>query len=82
MEQQTQTLRSHTTTLNKATDKATNKVTASDNSAPLLDLYMETFGSKELQAYHIAKSHLGSTFSLEKSNGFIEWKKKFTKTLG
>ena len=76
MEQQTQTLRSHTTSLNKVTDKA------SDNSVPYLDLYMETFGSKELQAYHIAKSHLGSTFSLEKSNGFIEWKKKFTKTLG
>ena len=76
MEQQTQTLRSHTTPLNKATNKVTN------NSISLLDLYMETFTPKELQAYHIAKSHLGSTFSLEKSNGFIEWKDKFTKTLG
>jgi hypothetical protein len=80
MEQQTQTLRSHTTTFNKVTDKVTDKVT--NNSIPFLDLYMETFTPKELQGYHIAKSHLGSTFSLEKSNGFIEWKEKFTKTLG
>jgi hypothetical protein len=38
--------------------------------------YLECLDSKEKQAYEIAKSHLGSTFHLIKSNGFIDWKKK------
>lgn len=40
----------------------------------LVDKYISSLSEKELQAYHIAKSHLGSSFSLEKSKGFIEWK--------
>ena len=40
----------------------------------LFDKYISSLSEKELQAYHIAKSHLGSSFSLEKSKGFIEWK--------
>ena len=31
---------------------------------------------KEYQGYMIAKSHLGSSFDLEKSLGFIDWKQK------
>lgn len=42
----------------------------------LCEEYLATLSPKESKAYHIAKSHLGSSFSLEKSNGFIEWKKK------
>jgi hypothetical protein len=30
---------------------------------------------KELKAYHIAKDHLGDSFQLEKSIGFLEWLK-------
>lgn len=41
-----------------------------------LNKYVESLSEKELKAYHIAKSHLGSSFSLEKSRGFIDWKKK------
>jgi len=37
--------------------------------------YLDSLDEKEIQAYEIAKSHLGSTFHLMKSNGFIEWKK-------
>ena len=37
--------------------------------------YIDSLDEKEKQAYEIAKSHLGSTFHLMKSNGFIEWKK-------
>ena len=37
-----------------------------------LNKYIESLSEKELKAYHIAKSHLGSSFSLEKSKGFIE----------
>ena len=36
--------------------------------------YIASLSEKELQAYHIAKSHLGTSFSLEKSLGFIKWK--------
>lgn len=42
----------------------------------LLVKYVESLSEKELKAYHIAKSHLGTSFSLEKSRGFIEWKNK------
>ena len=37
--------------------------------------YLKTLDEKEKQAYEIAKSHLGNTFHLKKSNGFIDWKK-------
>lgn len=35
--------------------------------------YIETLSSKEKQSYIIAKEHLGMSFQLEKSVGFIEW---------
>jgi len=38
--------------------------------------YINGFDEKELKAYNIAKSYLGSSFHLIKSNGFIEWAKK------
>ena len=37
--------------------------------------YIESLSDKERQAYEIAKDHLGDTFHLMKSNGFIDWKK-------
>jgi hypothetical protein len=40
-----------------------------------VQLYLETLSEKELKAYAIAKSHLGSSFQLEKSNGYLKWKK-------
>jgi hypothetical protein len=40
------------------------------------ELYVESLNEKEFKAYNIAKSHLGSSFSLEKSVGFLKWKKK------
>jgi hypothetical protein len=42
----------------------------------MLQEYVKSLSEKELKAYHIAKSHLGSSFSLEKSRGYIDWKKK------
>ena len=38
--------------------------------------YIHSLDEKERKAYEIAKSHLGTTFHLRKSNGFIEWKNK------
>ena len=42
----------------------------------LTELYIESLSEKEMKSYAIAKSHLGSSFSLEKSVGFLKWKKK------
>ena len=36
--------------------------------------FIKSLDEKELMAYNIAKSHLGSLFSLNKSNAFLEWK--------
>ena len=47
----------------------------------LLEKYVESLSEKELKAYHIAKSHLGTSFSLEKSRGFIDWKNKLASEL-
>ena len=41
-----------------------------------LEKYMESLSEKEKKAYFIAKSHLGSSFSLVKSVGYLEWKSK------
>ena len=46
------------------------------NIKKLTELYIDSLSEKELKAYAIAKSHLGSSFSLEKSVGFLKWKKK------
>lgn len=37
--------------------------------------YLKHLDTIERQAYTIGKLHLGSSFNLIKSNGFIEWKK-------
>lgn len=41
-----------------------------------LDAYLKTFDEKELKAYNIAAEHLGMSFQLEKSIGYIAWKKE------
>ena len=42
----------------------------------LLDMYVASLPDKDRQAYMIAKSHLGSSFNLRRSNGFQEFIKK------
>jgi hypothetical protein len=42
----------------------------------LIQKYIETFSEKEKKAYEIAREHLGMSFQIEKSNGFLKWKKK------
>jgi hypothetical protein len=42
----------------------------------IIDSYLRSLSAKELKAYHIAKSHLGSSFSLEKSRVFVERKER------
>jgi hypothetical protein len=37
--------------------------------------YLKQLDKIERQAYLIGKNHLGSSFNVVKSNGFIDWKK-------
>jgi len=37
--------------------------------------YLQSLTEKETQAYLIAKGHLGTSFTLEKSNGYLSWLK-------
>lgn len=40
-----------------------------------MEKYLNTLSVKEKKAYEIAKSHLGCSFDLAKSNGYLQWKK-------
>ena len=42
----------------------------------LISLYLGTLNDREIQAYHIAINHLGMSFTMERSNGFRQWKKE------
>jgi hypothetical protein len=41
----------------------------------LIKEYINSLPEKEKKAYEIAKEHLGMSFQIEKSNGFIKWLK-------
>ena len=55
--------------------KPINKIVMETTMPQLTEQYIKSLSDKEYQAYLIAKSHLGSSFDLEKSIGFLEWKK-------
>jgi len=38
--------------------------------------YINSLSEKEKKALEIAKTHLGSLFTLNKTTGFIQWKNK------
>jgi hypothetical protein len=40
--------------------------------------YLNHLDIIERKAYSIGRTHLGSSFNIIKSNGFVEWKKKQT----
>ena len=37
------------------------------------EMYLKSLSPKEFKAYLIAKSHLGMSFDIEKSIGFLYW---------
>jgi hypothetical protein len=47
---------------------------------PTIDIttekYLISLPEKERKAYHVAKEHLGSLFTLEKTAGYLQWKNK------
>jgi len=46
---------------------------------PLTEQYLKTLNEKEYKAYEIAKDHLGSSFELEKSVGYLKWLDAYNK---
>jgi hypothetical protein len=47
----------------------------SEDNPSISEAYLKSLTEMELIAYNIAKSHLGSLFTLEKSNHYLEWYK-------
>lgn len=45
----------------------------------LMQAYLDSLHEKEKKGYEIAKSHLGLSFQLEKSLGYLEYKKSIEK---
>jgi hypothetical protein len=41
-----------------------------------VDQYIAQLDDIQRKAMEIAKSHLGTSFNIKRSNGFIEWQKK------
>jgi hypothetical protein len=48
---------------------------SSKDKPSLSEAYLNSLTEMERIAYNIAKSHLGSLFTLEKSNHYLEWYK-------
>lgn len=46
-----------------------------ENTQQLIINYLKQLDKIERQAYSIGKNHLGSSFNVVKSNGFVDWKK-------
>jgi hypothetical protein len=44
----------------------------------LQEQYLETLSEKERKSYEIAKEHLGMSFQLDKSVGYLKWVKTQT----
>ena len=45
----------------------------SSDLSPIENEYIQTLNTREQKAYEIAKSHLGMSFNLKKSNGYVKW---------
>jgi hypothetical protein len=43
----------------------------------LLKMYLATLDEKEIIGYEIARDHLGSSFDLSKSLGYLHWLKTY-----
>ena len=46
-------------------------------SEEILNLYISQLPEKDQKTYAIAREHLGSSFDLSLSIGFLEWKKTY-----
>ena len=53
-----------------------NKETIPQNKEEEIAHYIAQLNEPQIKAFILAKNHLGSSFNIYKSNGFIEWKKR------
>jgi hypothetical protein len=51
------------------------QITEKPTEQQLMKAYLDSLSEKEKKGYEIAKSHLGMSFQLEKSLGYLEYKK-------
>lgn len=57
-------------------EKTEKTVEISNEAQTEVTNYINSLSKHETQTLEIAKAHLGSSFSIRKSIGFIEWKSK------
>lgn len=57
-----------------ATTTATTATDTDTTTTATTDTYLSVISEKEKKAYEIAKSHLGSYFNLETSNGYFRFR--------
>jgi len=65
--------------MSNSTEQQILKDDSSEKNAEILK-YLEQLSEGERQTYEIAKQHLESSFSIEKSIGFINWKKQISES--
>jgi hypothetical protein len=58
--------------------KTNQPVKISNEAQTEITNYINSLSKHETQTLEIAKSHLGSSFTISKSIGFLEWKSKQT----
>jgi hypothetical protein len=51
------------------------QITEKPTEQQLMNAYLDSLSEKEKKGYEIARSHLGMSFQLEKSLGYLEYKK-------
>ena len=50
------------------------------NNEKIMKIYLKKLSDNEKKAMEIAKSHLESSFNIEKSNGFLKFKEDYIKS--
>ena len=50
------------------------------NNDKIMKAYLKNLNDNEKKAIEIAKSHLESSFNIEKSNGFLKFKENYVKS--
>jgi len=56
------------------TMKMENKMSHENQNEPEISNYINSLTDQEKQTLEIAKSHLGTSFNIKKSIGFLSWK--------
>ena len=61
---------------NSYIDTSTTNITKNSETKSDVEKYLQQLSDSERKTYEIANQHLESSFSIEKSIGYIKWKKQ------